>query len=415
MSRTTMKMGPPAIAGQIGPTVSLCHAVDAVAHNRFYRRNVKRSSSTSPKPFPTRDHRFVKALTPSPTPSPNLVTGQQRSMYVLDDRKSCQTLEGGRMRIHSTSECGGGQSKLVSATHLNGSLNILDIEESAINGDINPHKSNIDSTDSEKASAVIVEDSTLVHQVDGPALVNGFNHVDGDLHVIDQNRTSSSTCNIINECLGCDVEHTGMTDWSKTVDGQCRAPSTYDETETESLSLSVVRTRRHMQLSSDGSTIEKQLPGPEIGLPITVSLPQDEHVFDDTIRPLDIIPSLARRITRTISVKMVDPLPNQSPVKHLDVEDLDGEESRHRLDEEELSREEDSKDEEDALKEKKEIVEPNVIEISPGGRFMKFDQKIGIGSFKTVFKGQDTETGVHVAWCELHVSIQFDSVIEHKY
>lgn len=37
---------------------------------------------------------------------------------------------------------------------------------------------------------------------------------------------------------------------------------------------------------------------------------------------------------------------------------------------------------------------------SPDGRFLKFEE-IGRGSFKTVYKGLDTTTGVDVAWCEL--------------
>ncbi|XP_022176461.1 serine/threonine-protein kinase WNK1 isoform X2 [Myzus persicae] len=39
--------------------------------------------------------------------------------------------------------------------------------------------------------------------------------------------------------------------------------------------------------------------------------------------------------------------------------------------------------------------------ISPDGRFLKFDEELGHGSFKTVFRGLDTQTGVAVAWCEL--------------
>ena len=48
--------------------------------------------------------------------------------------------------------------------------------------------------------------------------------------------------------------------------------------------------------------------------------------------------------------------------------------------------------------------EERQVRTSPNGRFLKFDKNIGRGSFKTVFKGLDTETGVHVAWCELQVS-----------
>ena len=43
------------------------------------------------------------------------------------------------------------------------------------------------------------------------------------------------------------------------------------------------------------------------------------------------------------------------------------------------------------------------IDESPDKRFLKYDTEIGRGSFKTVYKGLDTESGVPVAWCELHV------------
>ena len=44
------------------------------------------------------------------------------------------------------------------------------------------------------------------------------------------------------------------------------------------------------------------------------------------------------------------------------------------------------------------------IDKSSDGRFLKFDYEVGRGSFKTVYKGLDTDTGVSVAWCELQVS-----------
>jgi len=59
-------------------------------------------------------------------------------------------------------------------------------------------------------------------------------------------------------------------------------------------------------------------------------------------------------------------------------------------------------DKQDQKKDEEE--EERQIGTSPNGRFLKFDKNIGRGSFKTVFKGLDTETGVHVAWCELQVS-----------
>ncbi|XP_016280039.2 serine/threonine-protein kinase WNK2 isoform X12 [Monodelphis domestica] len=54
--------------------------------------------------------------------------------------------------------------------------------------------------------------------------------------------------------------------------------------------------------------------------------------------------------------------------------------------------EEEEEDDEDDLK---------AVATSPDGRFLKFDIELGRGSFKTVYKGLDTETWVEVAWCEL--------------
>ncbi|XP_072566229.1 serine/threonine-protein kinase WNK1 isoform X5 [Paramormyrops kingsleyae] len=51
--------------------------------------------------------------------------------------------------------------------------------------------------------------------------------------------------------------------------------------------------------------------------------------------------------------------------------------------------------------EQREEVETKAVGTSPDGRFLKFDIEIGRGSFKTVYKGLDTETTVEVAWCEL--------------
>lgn len=50
-----------------------------------------------------------------------------------------------------------------------------------------------------------------------------------------------------------------------------------------------------------------------------------------------------------------------------------------------------------------EELETKAVAFSTDGRFLKFDIEIGRGSFKTVYKGLDTETTVEVAWCELQV------------
>ncbi|XP_059582789.1 serine/threonine-protein kinase WNK4 isoform X4 [Alligator mississippiensis] len=51
--------------------------------------------------------------------------------------------------------------------------------------------------------------------------------------------------------------------------------------------------------------------------------------------------------------------------------------------------------------EESEEAETRAVATSPDGRFLKFDIEIGRGSFKTVYKGLDTDTTVEVAWCEL--------------
>jgi len=47
--------------------------------------------------------------------------------------------------------------------------------------------------------------------------------------------------------------------------------------------------------------------------------------------------------------------------------------------------------------------EEQAVATSPDERFLKFEEEIGRGSFKTVYRGLDTQTGVSVAWCELQV------------
>ncbi|XP_043406358.1 serine/threonine-protein kinase WNK2 isoform X15 [Chelonia mydas] len=61
------------------------------------------------------------------------------------------------------------------------------------------------------------------------------------------------------------------------------------------------------------------------------------------------------------------------------------------------------KDQTKSRKEEPEEEEADMkaVSTSPDGRFLKFDIELGRGSFKTVYKGLDTETWVEVAWCEL--------------
>ena len=55
--------------------------------------------------------------------------------------------------------------------------------------------------------------------------------------------------------------------------------------------------------------------------------------------------------------------------------------------------------------------DPDAVDQSPEGRFLKFPEEIGRGSFKTVYRGLDTNTGVAVAWCELQVIKLYNYVI----
>lgn len=65
-----------------------------------------------------------------------------------------------------------------------------------------------------------------------------------------------------------------------------------------------------------------------------------------------------------------------------------------------------AKDQGKAKKEEpEEEADMKAVATSPDGRFLKFDIELGRGSFKTVYKGLDTETWVEVAWCELQVSL----------
>ncbi|KAM4747671.1 serine/threonine-protein kinase WNK1 [Rhinophrynus dorsalis] len=67
----------------------------------------------------------------------------------------------------------------------------------------------------------------------------------------------------------------------------------------------------------------------------------------------------------------------------------------------EQQEEESGRSSQEKLADENEELETKAVGFSPDGRFLKFDIEIGRGSFKTVYKGLDTETTVEVAWCEL--------------
>ena len=115
----------------------------------------------------------------------------------------------------------------------------------------------------------------------------------------------------------------------------------------------------------------------------------DPSTITDENRPVDLS---ERRHSRSIEVTQLP-----KGVEFHDSDDSDEDDVRQKL----AKAEEKEKRE----KEEDELGRSDLAE----GRFLKFDVTIGRGSFKAVFKGLDTETGVHVAWCELQVSrVTFD-------
>lgn len=90
-----------------------------------------------------------------------------------------------------------------------------------------------------------------------------------------------------------------------------------------------------------------------------------------------------------------------NPTANQDVSsDSDSEEERQQEEQEQEQKQEEGMVA--VLEEEEE--ETQAVASSPDGRFLKFNCEIGRGSFKTVYKGLDTETTLEVAWCELQVS-----------
>ncbi|XP_047635279.1 serine/threonine-protein kinase WNK2 isoform X2 [Phacochoerus africanus] len=84
--------------------------------------------------------------------------------------------------------------------------------------------------------------------------------------------------------------------------------------------------------------------------------------------------------------------PSEEEAEAAKKEDAGAPEARPELGRTHREEPEEEEDDEDDLK---------AVATSLDGRFLKFDIELGRGSFKTVYKGLDTETWVEVAWCEL--------------
>ena len=128
---------------------------------------------------------------------------------------------------------------------------------------------------------------------------------------------------------------------------------------------------------------------------------KDEAVDDEKLEDIKIeVPNLPKDDTKGANGKESSPVQSEGEKKD---QNEKKEDSDHKKESETEEKKEGEEEKKDVVPEKEDETEENAVSTSPGGRFLKFDTEIGRGSFKTVFKGLDTETGVQVAWCELQV------------
>jgi len=160
----------------------------------------------------------------------------------------------------------------------------------------------------------------------------------------------------------------------------------------------------NLPLSGDMTAIRDSSP---VLQEVPFSSPHKDINASDTDTSPPHAVELAAGRCRSYEVTCVE----KSRVRHLVEEDDDscGDEA----DDESTANEEldsECKEEREHKRKRRKSVEDEiekVVSSSPNGRFLKFDWEIGCGSFKTVYKGLDSETGVHIAWCELQVCVLF--------
>ncbi|XP_067285292.1 serine/threonine-protein kinase WNK4 [Pseudorasbora parva] len=152
-------------------------------------------------------------------------------------------------------------------------------------------------------------------------------------------------------------------------------PQIYTETLSKALSWS----SENILLSSESRTAEDKTDPPSPCSPPVVSSPESSTPSADSAAPGDWRGSVQTPLS---------PAPDASSDS-----DIEGSKVVHVVPRSPFM----SRLEQD----EKEDIETKAVAISPDGRYLKFNIEIGRGSFKTVYKGLDTETTVEVAWCEL--------------
>ncbi|CAH0697527.1 unnamed protein product [Spodoptera exigua] len=138
----------------------------------------------------------------------------------------------------------------------------------------------------------------------------------------------------------------------------------------------------HRRSSGQGTLCDPELD--DSGNKLVARLEDDAFISEQDLEEnIEIATATEKRISKTDASGEDQPQEPQNGLVYGPIYELEKLEQKDKQDKE------DKEDEE----------EP--IGVSPCGRFFKYDKEVGRGSFKTVYHGLDTQTGVAVAWCEL--------------
>ncbi|XP_038873612.1 serine/threonine-protein kinase WNK1-like isoform X2 [Salvelinus namaycush] len=151
-------------------------------------------------------------------------------------------------------------------------------------------------------------------------------------------------------------------------------------------------------------TVREELAECEGGVKVdVVSVEQKAAVLQDICDEEPVVAQQANSLAAQPLSQTTEPEP-ESEVKERGEGEGEGEGEGREADKEEKEKarvEAELREAEKKVQDDIEEAETKAVGTSPDGRFLKFDIEIGRGSFKTVYKGLDTETTVEVAWCEL--------------
>uniref|UniRef100_A0A3P8S513 Protein kinase domain-containing protein n=1 Tax=Amphiprion percula TaxID=161767 RepID=A0A3P8S513_AMPPE len=171
--------------------------------------------------------------------------------------------------------------------------------------------------------------------------------------------------------------------------------------------------RRSVISDSNATALALPLPS-KIPIPAPQRVPEKQEGKDTEIAKVDVVPSeqvpaIVQDICDgepVVAAHSAPCLGTELP-RQTEPEIVEGkvhpeeEEAEEDKDSAKARAEAEQREAEKKVQDDNEEAETKAVGTSPDGRFLKFDIEIGRGSFKTVYKGLDTETTVEVAWCEL--------------